>query len=361
MEDILQYDADFSLTTRDLITFWANIQSLLLTFNAQPNTHSFFKGREIPYVAQQQLSRNCFMLAGGTGMGYGHCVDHYEERYAMGDDLHLKTITVDLAKVIRHSASKDFLRKRVVDNRGGSTRETVKSLSQHCPDRSVEFISIKKSRGVDEAAEVLENHPIFIPHFVTNNHFRKARKLQVPPGHILQFDVDPETGEDIVGYLDLSEEVPGEHELIQRVATANGVSLPDNDTPSLVPVSSDSDSGTEPECEPDDGDGPDDVSKEEGLHSLVLISIHRQSQEGSGKKKDWFLIQNSWRNLALFTASQEYLVKRLSRNQETTPLFYIDGSMPYDLPQNIQAHEVLYLPTEFDDGGDKIEEDMEDE
>ena len=86
---------------------------------------------------------------------------------------------------------------------------------------------------------------------------------------------------------------------------------------------------------------------------MVILSLRRSL-------KNWFLVQNSWRNLSLFVASQAYLVKHLTHQKEIKPVFYVKGDTPFELPTVIQARGALYLSTEFDDGGEEMEEDLED-
>jgi hypothetical protein len=358
MEGILNFTEDNCSNDEDAVAFWEENQSLVLRYNAQPNTASFLKKREIGYVAHRQTSIDCYMLASGRHLGYEYCIDNYDDRVAMGNDAHLETITVDLAKLIRHHLHGDALKKRARDNKGGSPQEILESLIEGCDDLMIETICLRKASALNDIAKTLPNHPILIQHFITNNHFRRARKLQCSRGQIVRFDIDPETGEDTSEIITLSDPAPGEREFIQRVATANGISLPDNDAPSLEPVSSDSDSGSEREHQLDDGDDRDDAKKE-GSHSLLMIS-NRYELQACGERKDWYLIQNSWKDLQLFEASRAYLIKHLSRGKSMVPLIHLDGPGRCVLPETIMAHCSVFVSSDYDDGGDEMEEDLED-
>ena len=88
----------------------------------------------------------------------------------------------------------------------------------------------------------------------------------------------------------------------------------------------------------------------DGLHAMILIGCRK---EKSGKL--WFLIQNTWKELPLFEASESYLAQHLSNNGK---IVFLAGQIHEDSVTPPMLDQGLCLESnDFDD----VAEDNDDE
>jgi hypothetical protein len=212
MEDILKNEEDCALTNTEARQHWVKNQTFILRYTARDDTTSIFDKCLMPYVARRQLSKNCFLIAVGTLLGYKFTLDNYELLLQL--DEALTAHSIDLSKLIRHHFRDEQLDKRVLQNGGGCSTETLNDLISHVPGLKTMNISIDDDEDDVEGPRIikkaLREGPVLVPQFRTDDFLRQARKLYYPLGSIPQFDIDPVTGKDVVRTLSLTKPIENE-------------------------------------------------------------------------------------------------------------------------------------------------------
>jgi len=153
MQDILKTETDQALDTPEAQEFWSKHQRWILRYRAHANTSTIFD-QVFPYVARRQLSsRDSYLHAVGTFLGYKHMFDNDTALREQG--LERKAVSVDVSKLIRHYyLHHPQLEKRVLDNKGGSPIEVVFRWIRHVPQQQLLPCHIGDSRGVENVVYI---------------------------------------------------------------------------------------------------------------------------------------------------------------------------------------------------------------
>ena len=164
-------------------------------------------------------------------------------------------------------------------------------------------------------------------------------------------------GQDTHAFLDLGAIETEETEILRMMETKdkrNTSAVEAATTSLIIQVKSQSSSVTESQANDDAVDVDDDNNSElapaDGLHAMILIG---RRKEKSGKM--WFLIQNTWKELPVFEASESYLAQHLSHKGK---IVFLVGQIHEDsvtLPMLDQG--LCVESNDFDD----VAEDNDDE
>jgi hypothetical protein len=358
---------------------WAYSQMVVLLYNGKDGATTIFSNRRMVFVCRLQPSLNCYLHAVSTLVGY---------KVSFGKvDGHYKAESFDVEKHLRHNISNDDLEKRVVNNRGGNSKdflETIVGRSAIAPIKLLEW------NAHFLAEHLLILGPALISSFKADQFFKNGRKPNaVGKYHIVQFDIvdAKEIANEIADAASDEIECFVDRELVRSYFKVTGDTVETLKFCSLGKPTEQNSLDLHEICEareviegrklsfPDDqceigeaqevGEGqklvggdafPDDLlhtntssmssegeEKAEDFnhrsHAMVLIG-YRKEQRTNDRDKIWFLVQNTWDGLQLIEMSAAYLYKHI--DQETGGISFINEHLP-ELPNRVHRcpHHVI--------------------
>jgi hypothetical protein len=340
---------------------------------------TIFRGGIVPYIQCLQASNSCYIASGNTHVSYlvvDAALAAAEPTAPTG-----KVEPVDVSRYIRHRFSNKNLEERVVDNAGGSSICVLRNLVGSSGDEDFEFVGfVRACRSDDDDDEdrarvvrevsryvvkLLTNHRAALVSRFDMNAIRQLRRDNPDPANassvVYMPSFDVVGGEDVISYtkLGMYNDDPNIRAVIDGFESANeedpGASDGDDEGNDVAGASASS--ASSPPSQPvvfvpsvvDEGA----TIQPPAYHAMVLIG----SRFDKKKKKQWFLLQNSWRSLPLLEVSDAFLARHL----EGQLVFVRRTITAADLGSVLSPHGRLYQKCGFDDGGDTRTGPLEDD
>ena len=349
MMDLLKKDSDMSHCSQN-IGLWRTVQAVVLRYGQEKGASTVFEGKQMPVAARTQSTKNCYQHATLGALGYKIAFDK-------GDNEHM-VHTVDVAKAMRHHYDDDKLEKRILHNKGGQSQTL---LTRMVKGTGLEIGDVLKPKRLKKAPKYLkENGPALVSRFSTDKFFKEKKggyKCSDGTYRLVQFDRNED--KDTHTFLKLGELTPTEEDILRTMERKNKKEEPPLPASPLIHMvsksfSTEDTTGDEEEMEPDcvlEGAG--------GLHAMILIGARVEDDTG----KNWFLIQNTWKSLPVFEASEFYLAHHLKQSSPSGNIVFLDGVLKDDISLPLIDQQGLCLePNDCDDMAewDDNEEDEED-
>ena len=326
----------------ELRSQWAYGQKAVLRYENQDNARTIFTEKNIPYTEIHQKSKSCYLHA---------VVAFLTNKVAFDSPTSndFKARALGASTFIRHNLRGKRLELRMVENKGGSSRNVLEEII--CQTLS----SLQPREGDEDiSARFLNRYgPALVSRFRVDSHFR-SKKNQTPQNAgencIHQFDIVD--GDSEHKFFWLGESTEAERLVFRQIEDANGFS-PNSDQKNDQKLASSA-------SVPDDGESGESMDEAEaddmeetygGLHAMIAIG-HRFETDVSGKKKYWFLLQNTWKKMPLIEMSAKYLVNHLDR---CGALQFHMGKLS-SMPTSFNFCGGLIQEGSFDDGGEEDEE-----
>ncbi|KAL3941203.1 MAG: hypothetical protein SGARI_000681 [Bacillariaceae sp.] len=376
MMAILSKESDTSHCSDNFGT-WKGLQSIVFLYEKQHGTITIFRDRKIPIVLRVQSSRNCFQIAPAGVVGYK--VGHGAQ------DNNWEIQAIDAARHARRTMKFEDIRSRVVENGGGKSRKFMKRMVQGSglqEEDSRGHITVR-SKPKSILKDVERFGPALLSGFVTDDMFRAQDgrdNLRDGKYYIPQFDrVDgkDECKEYCLGPMTAAaEEELNEvtRRVLEQVQESNRESVKglshsvsrseseeDMDDDDSDDNSCDNSDDTEDDWDNDTIDDSANTWQHEmvrphGRHAMILIGGRKEKVRG--KRKYWFLIQNSHRRLPLFEVSSEYLAHHMVPPSGTNGLItFLSGNAgSTDVLPKLKGGVCL----ETDDGYEFVGDDTDD-
>ena len=317
----------------------------------QANATTIFKRKKVPYQANIQKSSNSYSHATVAIVSYNFAVGQMDCAY--------KANSIDILKFQRNFYRDEKLEQRVVQGIGGNSKDLLSELV-HRSKTSV--LSLRPEKDADElCAFLISNYgPALVSRFTTDPFFT-SKMLEVPPAKvencIHQFDLVD--GNDHHQFVWLGTSTRKESSVFRNIEEANGFA---STTPFGFCFGSISRfacrvlarwNGVPQEFVPGlQSATVSDRATGHGLHAMIVIG-HRFEMNGSGQKKYWFLLQNTWKQMPLLEVSAKYLLTHLDVLKGE--LVFLAGNL-HTLPTALHVCHNLWQETSFDDGGEEAEE-----
>jgi hypothetical protein len=351
---------------------------------------TIFRGTLLPYLQLQQGYNTCFLTAAFILVNYkvnqskfpsqgGDVAAELAESY--------KVELVDMNRYIRHRFDNETLKKRVVDDEGGSSVKVLRDLvgsrrefdSVGFPKPSRPSTNAERSRII--ANFLLLNGPALVPCFdmtVVRKLLNEHLEEEEDDGAIRLPSFDFQRGGGTLVYRELG--TYGNSEAVEaaiaRFETANGGSLHHShiDEGTVVrnlnnnslggSINEEDDSGSQsPTSSRGDNSraAPPERAGRRSSHAMVLIGFRK---DPAIKGKCWFLLQNPWKRLPLLEVSQAFIAEHLRGT-----LVFIRGDVPASVSTFTRRDDdgggggcLLHDECSYDDdGGDGFIEEEEEE
>ena len=332
---------------------WAYGQKAVLRYENQDNARTIFMEKDIPYTEIHQKSKSCYLHA---------VVAFLTNKVAFDSPTSndFKARALGASTFIRRNLRGKRLELRMVENKGGSSRNMLEEII-------CQTLSSLKPREEDEdiSARFLNRFgPALVSRFRVDSHFR-SKKNEAPQNagenYIHQFDIVD--GDSKHKLFWLGESTEAERLVFRQIEDANGFSPTSDQNKDQKLASSASVPGLSTASElSDDGESGESMDEADdmeetygGLHAMIAIG-HRFETDVSGKKKYWFLLQNTWKKMPLIEMSAKYLVDHLDR---CGALYFFTHKLR-PMPTSFNFCGGLIQEGSFDDGGEEDEE-VEDE
>jgi len=301
------------------VRIWRNIQKLVLLYNKVDGASTIFQGVDgtrMPVVLRIQATGNCYQHATGGAVGY-----------KIARDTGSKTVqTVDVAKFMRRHLTGQKLYNQVVGNQGGASKDLMKAMIHGSKLR------VGLQVPPEDLAFNFDNSgPALIFRFRTDDLF-KNKKGTYSVGissfkegkayRIHQFDRKDDR--DCHGYFVVGIPTDSELKEVEQMEEEDTKKSVDNKSdggadavPGVV-----SESFSEDSTMDIDNKVEDEETETFGLHSMILVG--RRKEETTGKL--WYLIQNTWKSMPIFEASESYLRHHLMNQPDHG---FVDGELVF--------------------------------
>ena len=349
-----------------LCGLWMKVQLAILRYGELDGAKTIFHGKKIPYVGHLQSSKNCYLHASSTMVGYKVALSQESNNT-------YKAVSVDVAKLVRHAYHDGNLERRVVYNKGGRSKSLLKQLLIGSQTKISSYSLHDEDDVINAFKKIRDQGPCLASRFIVDNFFRNMKSLSPPDDgkiYIHQFDRLKENNDekDNHNFVTLGKPTDDDLNVINNILDANtSVCVPgstfNNTASPIVPeivtsTSTDTTSMGIPgiigiatsistDASVSSGLHDEDNKNEEmnlGLHAMVVIGYRTMDN------KHWFLLQNTWKMMPLLEVSCEYLMHKLEGD-----LVFISGNLP-EAPSAVDIRGGLFCEGDFDDGGEDREE-----
>lgn len=200
-----------------LHALWLSNQLSVLRYERLENVKSIMYGKRFPYVSHFQSSKNCYVHASSATVGY---------KVAFGQkESNLKLASVDVPRLIRHSFHDAKLKRRVIDNKGGSSMSLVRNLIHESEQCRLVPIVPTLGKGAERVADDIDEHgPALVRRFVVDEFFSSKRNETAEngdSGEIFIQQFDRAGGRDTHKFLSLGKSTEEELQTVKQIEDAN--------------------------------------------------------------------------------------------------------------------------------------------
>jgi hypothetical protein len=287
--------------------------------------------RRMPYLQLHQGSHTCYLASAFLLVKYNV---NLSKLPSQGDDAtadesakSFKAEHLDTNRYIRHRFDNDMLKRRVVDDVGGSSKTVLKELvgSGHELE-SVQFPKTRRPAILAATSQIVaELLPLHGPALVPCFSMTKVRQLldesleeEGDEGVIRLPAFDFHRGVGTLAYRELGKygESQEFETILNGFESANGGSAHSED--GSVVRNLNHNRRSQSPVPPRGGDSeavppPSERAGGPSSHAMVLIGCRR---DPAVKGKSWFLLQNPWKGLPLLEVSQAFMAQEMTGKLE---------------------------------------------